>query len=319
MLRDVQIVMPDTAVADNEEIDLGDIKVVLRHLGPAHTAGDCVVIVPGERIAFVGGLLSNGYHPNLGDPGADFDNWIKTLDRLSGMNINYVVPGQGKVCGKEAFEAEKTYITELRNQCELDIKRMIPMEQAASSVAIRGSEGYLQPNILPFNVQALYRREIPRIVRPDFTIDLPAEFQIMDGGGSAKIGFIRWAAALQAGSLEVETQWTPTSSRETIPQDIAAVVKRYADSGAFDMKTEGSKRIDIGGERAVASYGTWNYKRETGLPGGGVWTWALVIRDGRLYSMRLSADAGFDRTKEKQNIAYLEKIASTFRIKPRVS
>jgi len=319
MLRDIEIVAPDTIIDDNEEIDLGGIKVMLRCLGPAHTAGDCIVIVPKERIAFTGGILSNGYHPNMGDPGGDFDNWVATLDRLGAMNIRYFVPGQGKVCGTKALEAEKKYIGALRNQCEQDIKRMIPMEQAASAIVLPGAEGYLQPNILPFNVQAVYRREIPAVVRPDFAFDMPVDFQIMDGGGSTKLGFIRWAAAIRTGSLEVEAQWKRTSSREVIRQDIAEVVARYVEAGSQKMKIDGSKRLDVGGEKAVALYGTWKYKKDAGLSGGGAWTWALVIRNGTLYSIRLTSDAGFDAQKEKMNMAYLERLASTFRVTPRAS
>jgi glyoxylase-like metal-dependent hydrolase (beta-lactamase superfamily II) len=319
LLREVQITAPDTTFGDEMEIDLGGVKVVLRYFGPAHTAGDCVVIVPKDKVAFVGGLLSNGYHPNLGDPGADFDNWIATLDRLRASKFACVVPGQGKVCGAEELAAESRYITTLRNQCEQNIQRMVPLEQAVSSIVIPGAEAYLQPNLFPFNVQAVYRREIMRIVQPDFAIDLPEEFQIAAGGGNTKLGFIRWAAALEEGSLEIDTQWKVTSTREVIVQDVADVVTRYARTGNVDMKIEGSKRIDIGGEKAIASYGSWYSKNAAGMPGRGAWTWALVIRGDKIYSIRLSADAGSDRGKTLENMAYLEKLASTFRIKPRAS
>jgi cyclase len=319
LLRDVQITAPDTTFGDETEIDLGGVNVVLRNFGPAHTAGDCVVIVPKGRIAFVGGLLSNGYHPNMGDPGADLDNWIAALDRLRDSKFAYVVPGQGKVCGGEEFATEARYITTLRNQCEQDIQRMVPLEQAISAIVIPGAEAYLQPNLLPFNVQAVYRREMIRVVQPDFAIDLPEEFQIADGGGNTKLGFIRWAAALNEGSLEIDTQWKVTSSREVIVQDVADVVRRYDQTGSVAMKIEGSKRIDVGGERAIASHGSWYSKNAGGLPGRGIWTWALVIRGDKIYSIRLMADAGGDRKKALENMAYLEKLASTFRIKPRAS
>ena len=319
LLRDVRIVAPDTTFGDETEIDLGGVKVVLRYFGPAHTAGDCVVIVPKDRIAFVGGLVSNGYHPNMGDPGADFDKWIAALDRLKALKLAYIVPGQGKVCGDEELAAESRYITTLRNTCERDIRTMVPLEQAASSTVIPGAEAYLQPNLLPFNVQAVYRREMMRVVRPDFAIDLPEEFQIADGGGSPKLGFIRWAAATKEGSLEIDTQWKTTPSREAIVQDVVDMVTRYSRTGSVEMKIEGSKRIDVGGERAVASYGSWHLKDTAGIPGRGIWTWALVIRGGTIYAIRLSVDTGGDPKKALENMAYLEKLASTFRIKPRAS
>jgi len=319
LLRDVQITAPDTTFGDETEIDLGGVTVVLRYFGPAHTAGDCVVIVPKDKVAFVGGLLSNGYHPNMGDPGADFDNWIAALDRLRASKFAYIVPGQGKVCGGEELAIESRYITTLRNRCGQDIQRMVPLEQAVASVVIPGAEAYLQANLFPFNVQAVYRCEMMLVVQPDFAFDLPEEFQIADGGGNTKLGFIRWAAALKEGSLEIDTQWKVTSSREVIVQDVADVVTRYARTGNVDMKIEGSKRIDVGGEKAIASFGSWYLKNDMGLSGNGIWTWALVIRGDKIYSIRLAADAGGDRKKTLENMAYLEKLASTFRIKPRAS
>jgi cyclase len=319
LLRDVRITAPDTTFGDEAEIDLGGVKVVLRFFGPAHTAGDCVVIVPRDKVAFVGGLLSNGYHPNMGDPGADFDNWIAALDRLRASRFAYVVPGQGKVCGVDELAIESRYIARLRNQCVQDMQKMVPLELAVTSIVIPGAEGYLQPNLLPFNVQAVYRREMIRVVQPDFALDLPEEFQIADGGGSPKLGFIRWAAGLERGSLEVDTQWKVTSSREVIVQDVADMVARYVQSGSVEMKIEGSKRVDVGGEKAIASYGRWYSKDGAGTPGSGLWTWALLIRGEKIYSIRLMADAGGDRKKEIENMAYLEKLAATFRIKPRAS
>jgi len=319
LLRDVEIVTPDSVVSDNTEIDLGGIKVALRCVGPAHTAGDCIVLLPQERIVFTGGIVSNGYHPNMGDPGGDFDNWIAALDKLGDMRIRYIVPGQGKICRQEALETEKKYIEGIRVQCAKSIIRLIPLQQAIASIAIPGTEGYLQPNILPFNVEAVYRRDIPAIVHPDFAFEMPGEFRIMDGGGSTALGYIRWAAIMEEGTLEIEVQWKRTANREVIVQDIAEVVERYVERENREMNISGSTRVDLNGEKAIASYGTWKYKKSTRLSGGGVWTWAMTVRDGTLYSIRLAAQAGLDARKEKTSMIQLERIASTFTVRPRAS
>jgi cyclase len=314
MFADVKIVSPDTVFRDDDEIDLGGIKVVIRTYGAGHTASDCIVIVPKGRIAFAGGLLSNGYHPNMGDPGADFDNWMKTLDRLTTMNIRYFVPGQGKVCGKEPLEIERKYIRTLRNTCIEAIKKTTPLEQTIASISIPGTDGYLQPNILSFNVQAVYRQEIPRILKPAFRLALPAGFEIADGGGSPRLGIIRWDARSQDGLFEIEVQWKQTSSREVIIQDVVEQVARYQEASDRVMLNRGSKRIDFGGEQAPAAYGEWKFKKELGRLGGGVWTWAAAIRGGMMYSIRLSTDANYDAAKEKKNMDVLEKIVSTFTV-----
>jgi len=315
MLSDVRVVAPDTVFGDETEIDLGGVKVVLRFFGAAHTAGDAVVIIPKEKVAFTGGLLSNGYHPNLGDPGADFDNWITTLDRLGGMRVRHFVPGQGKVCGKDAVRAQKKYIETLRRECTAAIKKMTPLETAAASIAVPGADGYLQPNLFPFNVQAVYRFEIPRVTKPDFTLALPEGFQIIDGGGGPKMGRIRWSARNEAGYLEIEVQWKPTARGEVIPQDIAEQVAKYIESSERRLAIEGTRRMDIGGEEAVTSYGLWQVKPEFGSLGGGRWAWAQIVRDGRLYSIQLATDGGNIPSKDEANMVLLEKIAGSFTMK----
>ncbi len=319
MLRDVRITAPDTTFGDETSIDLGGVTVDLRYFGPAHTAGDCVVIVPKDRTAFVGGLVSSGYHPNLGDPGADFDNWLATLDRIRELKLRRIVPGQGKMCGIEELAIEAGYITSLRDQCEQHIRKMVPLAQAIGSIGVPGSESYLQSNLLAFNVQAVYRREMLRVVEPEFALDLPEDFQIADGGGDPNLGFIRWGADTRGGSLEIDAQWKVTSSREVIAQDIADLVARFSQAGGIEMKIEGTKRIDVGGEKAIASHGGWLAKSAGGVGKRGVWTWALVIRDGKIYSLRLTSDAGADRKRSLEDMAYLEKLVSTFRIRPRAS
>lgn len=314
MFADVKVVAPDTVFTDGTEIDLGGIKAVVRYFGVAHTAGDCVVVIPKGKVAFAGGLVSNGYHPNMGDPGADFDNWVKALDRLGNMNIRYIVPGQGKVCGKGALENETRYLETLQKLCIEDIKNMTPLDKAVTSISVPGAEDYLQPNLLMFNIQAVYRREIPRIVQPNFQFALPEGFQLKDGGGSPKLGTIFWGARSKDGSLEIEVQWKTTTTREVILQDVAEQVAHYQEVSDRVMLTEASKRIDIGGEQAQALFGEWKFKKELGQLGGGVWTWTMVIRGETLYSIRLFTDAGYNADTEKKNIDYLEKIASTFTV-----
>ncbi len=314
MLKDVKVVAPDTTFGNETAIDLGGITVELRYLGPAHTAGDCVVIIPKGKVGFTGGLLSNGYHPNMGDPAADFDNWISTLDRLAKMDVKYIVPGQGSVCGKKALETEKMYIGTLRKLCIEDIEKMVPLDQAVATISIPGAERYLQPNILSYNIQAVYRREIPAIVRPDFAFDMPEGFEIMDGGGSTKLGIIRFGARSDDGALEIEVQWKPTPNSEVIFQDVEEQVARYKETGNRILVTDGSKRINIGGGQAPAAYGAWKYKQELGMLGGGVWTFAVTIRGGKMYSIHFATDAGYDAEKERRNMAYLGKVVSTFKV-----
>lgn len=316
LLADVKFVPADTLVEDGAEIDLGGVSVELRHFGPGHTAGDLVAVVRQDRVAFTGGLLVNGYHPNLGDPGADFDNWLETLDGLRGMSVRRYVPAQGPVCGRGAIDAIKSYIKEIRGIGIDAIRKRYPLEEVVRTIRMSGAEGWLQPNILPFNVQAVYRREIPRIVNPAFTLDLPAEFLVLDGGGNPKLGYIRWGSqSKEKGYLEIEAQWKSSSSVEIIVQDVVEAVSRYEQLGRRRMTIERTRRFDLAGRAAVGAEGTWTSVNVASDPGKGRWSWIMTLADGALYVIQCATDAAGDPAKEKANIAELERIAGTFRAK----
>jgi len=314
LIKDVEVVAPDTTFMDGETYDLGGVTVVLRSFGPGHTAGDCVVVVPRDRVLFTGGLAANGYHINLADPAADFEGWLKTLDALEKLGVRYVVPGQGLVCGTEVLEADKVYIRTLREECVDGIERQVPLEQAITSISVPGTEKYLQPNLLPFNVQAVYRAEIPGVVKPDFAFDLPPEMLIMDGGGSPKIGMIKWAAESREGYREIEVRWEPTTAAEALPQDVADRAAEFAARMKYEMSVGGYSSMEVGGVKSPTAHGTWSVSQEIGKVGGGRWLWALTLRGGKLYSIRMLTDGRNVPANEEKNIEALKKIVETFRI-----
>jgi glyoxylase-like metal-dependent hydrolase (beta-lactamase superfamily II) len=315
-LKTVKVVLPDTTFGNELELDLGDVEVVLSHLGPAHTAGDCIVTVPSERVIFTGGVLSNGYHANLNDEGADIDNWIVVLDRLEALRPGYIVPGQGRVCRRDELERQKEYIQTLRRLCIEEIKRETPLNDAVRTVTVPGAEDYLQPNILAFNVRSLYQREMMRVVKPDFSIKMPKGFLVADGGGETSHGFIRWAHDGDAGHLEIEIRWQPTRRKEIIVQDINDQVARFAGAtDLYNMQIDGTKRLVIGGGEVVASHGRWSYKRESWRMGAGPWTWTMTIGKNKMFSIRMLANTASDEEKERQAIAQLENIVSTITFK----
>jgi len=309
-LGDVRVVQPDSTVEDGATIDLGGVEVVLRCVGPAHTAGDCIVTVPGERVLFSGGIVSNGYHPNLGDPDADLDNWLAALERIGGEGYRYIIPGQGKVCGPEVLEREGSYITDLIELCRNAIREGVPFDRAVREISVPGASELEHANILPFNIQVCYQREILRVVQPPFGIDIPQGFDVIDGGGSARKGRVLWTDG--GGRMEIEAQWEPTSRTEIITQDIKDHIGRYlGERLSLGMDVEGSKQIQVGGERTLALHGTYRDGSERVGVSTGFWTWVMLLRDGTVYLFKLRAGDGESRENNLANLERLESVLST--------
>jgi len=314
LISGVSAAIPDSAADVETRMDLGGIEVVLQWFGPGHTAGDLVVSVPSRRIVFAGGLVSNGYHPNLGDQGADFDNWIETLGRMTRMKPKTIVPGQGAPGGVELIAEQNAYIVDLTDLCVEAIRKGRSLSESIMEVRLPGTEDYLQGNILPFNIQAIYRARVLDVVRPAFQIDIPDAFVVSDGGGETRAGMVQWIFQSSEGYLELEVSWGPTNRNDVILEDIHDAIARYRrGEGLYDFRIDGSKRLEIGGEDQPAAHGRWSYRTGSLTTGGGLWAWTMRLDRGTLYSIRMLTNAGNDPVLETRNIETLEAIAGTIR------
>lgn len=60
----MEIVPPDLTYNDRTTLHVGDIEVRIIHPGVAHTTGDSLVWLPGQRVVFTGDLVFAGGTPS---------------------------------------------------------------------------------------------------------------------------------------------------------------------------------------------------------------------------------------------------------------
>jgi cyclase len=89
-------------------------NVDLMYVGGGHTPGDCIMLLPDDHIAFVGGLVSIGYHPYM--PDGSPEEWITTLKSMESLPIGTIVPGHGEVGHRVDITVMSEYINELKNR-----------------------------------------------------------------------------------------------------------------------------------------------------------------------------------------------------------
>jgi len=318
-LKGIQLALPDSFMSGKRmEIDLGGREVVLEYFGPAHTAGDCLVYVPECEILFSGGVVSNGYHPNMGDPGADFKNWIETLNELAGDEISYIVPGEGRVCGKDRIPLEKDYIESMLEVCADSIRKGVPVSRLISTLrpatVIPEAKMYRHRTIFPYNVRAVFLELLPDMVHPDFKMDFPRGFRIGGGGGGDRVGRMHW---VREGEIyqEIEVQWQPSSRETILSQDVYSRAYAFnSSSGRREMKIEGDRKINLGGEQRPAVYGRWA-DSIVNVGGRGYWTLSMTVRGGKLYTVNCLVQAGRDEQLARERLAGLESVLSSFTLK----
>jgi len=119
-----RVVVPPTAMsADQQNIDVGTMKVEVRFLGRAHTGGDLSVYLPATKILFMSEAYLNRVFPAMRS--AYPSEWVRTVDRALAMNASRYIPGHGfieepvasreeLVAFREALRAVIAEVTRLR-------------------------------------------------------------------------------------------------------------------------------------------------------------------------------------------------------------
>lgn len=76
--------LADTAFDGQWRIRIGGEQVVARHLGPAHTAGDCIVRFEQANVIHMGDLVFNRAYPFIDrDSGASIRGWLEILETVA--------------------------------------------------------------------------------------------------------------------------------------------------------------------------------------------------------------------------------------------
>lgn len=150
---------PTMIFEDKLTIDLGNKLVEIMHVGEGHTRGDSVVWVPQDKVLFAGDLVEYGATPYCGD--AQLKNWPATLQKLSALKPNALVPGRGEalktpVTCQEAIVMTSEYVTMLYQQALLSTTRGETLKQCYDSLMTamtpRFGEWVIFEHCMPFNV-----------------------------------------------------------------------------------------------------------------------------------------------------------------------
>ena len=85
-------------------------RVAIYFLGPAHTAGDVVVLLPDEKVLFSGDIALAKRAPYMQSPDVDPKGWENILARLAKLDIDKIVPGHGTLGTRQALADTFGYV-----------------------------------------------------------------------------------------------------------------------------------------------------------------------------------------------------------------
>jgi len=89
------VVMPTETFADSYVVEMGDMTIEARYLGPAHSPGDIVIWLPAQSLAISGDMAFHERMLPVFEHTMTAD-WLETWEtHFEALNATYVIPGHG--------------------------------------------------------------------------------------------------------------------------------------------------------------------------------------------------------------------------------
>jgi cyclase len=151
----VELTLPNRTFEGELELQVGDKKVVLIEVGPAHTRGDAVVWVPGDKTLFTGDILFKDAHPIIWQ--GPVSNWIAALQRLLAMDIETVVPGHGPLTDKSGLAEILHYLEVLTAETRRRHDAGMSMEDTVRDLTLDEFKDWLDAERTYVKLHTLYR------------------------------------------------------------------------------------------------------------------------------------------------------------------
>jgi glyoxylase-like metal-dependent hydrolase (beta-lactamase superfamily II) len=128
------IVPPDHTFDSDTTFDVGGVNFELKHLGPAHTPGDSIMLVRDYGVLFSGDVIYKGRVPFMDSPETDIDRWLQGLDYLSSLQPppRFVIPGHGRPSDnlQQAIALTRDYIAYVRTAMRSAVADFVPFDEA---------------------------------------------------------------------------------------------------------------------------------------------------------------------------------------------
>ena len=152
---DVEVRLPTRTFTGQLELRVGEKRVRLLQVGPAHTLGDLLVQVPDDRVVFTGDILFVEGTPILWS--GPVANWIEACRRIEAMDVEAVVPGHGPITDRRGAAAVRGYLEYVSAEARKRFDAGLSARDAAFDIALGDYSTWGDAERIAVNVATLYR------------------------------------------------------------------------------------------------------------------------------------------------------------------
>jgi len=153
--ENITLTPPNKTFEGELTLQVGDKTVHLIEVGPAHTRGDTLVHIPGDRVVFTGDILFIGGHPIIwaGPTG----NWLRACDRILAMDVDTIVPGHGPITDKKGVAEVKSYLEYVFQEARKRYEAGMTAQEATRDIPLERYATWTDGERIAVNVLSIYR------------------------------------------------------------------------------------------------------------------------------------------------------------------
>ncbi|HEB88022.1 MAG TPA: MBL fold metallo-hydrolase [Deltaproteobacteria bacterium] len=147
---------PPTETFDGQlDLRVGDRRVELIEVGPAHTRGDVIVHVPDAGAIFTGDILFIDGTPIMWE--GPVANWIDACEKIAALEPRVIVPGHGPLTDVKGALAVRDYLVYVRDEARKRYDAGLSAREAALDIRLGDYSAWLDSERIAVNVLTLYR------------------------------------------------------------------------------------------------------------------------------------------------------------------
>lgn len=166
LLEGYQPNLPRLTFTDRLTLHLADQTIEILCL-PGHTPYQTAVYLPRERVVFTGDNVCNAVQPFLHQ--ARPRQWLQSLNKISQLEVDYVVPGHGEVGDKGILPSMEDYLEDFMAEAQKAIEAGLPKAEVADRICqtVRLWQRALPPGVEA--VFATYKRVMAERIYDELT------------------------------------------------------------------------------------------------------------------------------------------------------
>jgi cyclase len=146
---------PNETFEEALSLQVGDKRVELIEVGPAHTRGDVLVHVPDDGAVFTGDILFIEGTPIMWE--GPVENWIGACDRIIAMAPQFIIPGHGPLTDLEGVARMREYLVYVRDEARVRFDAGMSPADAARDIDLGDFGEWTDSERIAVNVDTLYR------------------------------------------------------------------------------------------------------------------------------------------------------------------